>query len=142
MNIDTIKEIMKTFSQSSIAKMELDTKDLKIRLEKEVQGEIVHVAPTPVVSSVVEQQPKEQEAGTWVKAPLVGTYYSARSAGATPFVQIGQRVKKGDILCIIEAMKVMNEIASPVDGVVSEIVVTNEAMVEFDQELIRIGEVA
>ena len=57
-------------------------------------------------------------------------------------MEIGQQVKKGDVLCIIEAMKVMNEIPSPVDGIVQEILITNEAMVEFDQELIRIGEAA
>lgn len=84
----------------------------------------------------------KKAAGTWVKAPLVGTYYNARSQGGTPFVEIGQHVKKGDVLCIIEAMKVMNEIPSPVDGIVQEILITNEAMVEFDQELIRIGEAA
>ena len=57
-------------------------------------------------------------------------------------MEIGQKVKKGDVLCIIEAMKVMNEIHSPIDGVIAEILVTNESMVEFDQELIRIGEAA
>ncbi len=142
MNIDAVKEIMKMFSQSPIAKMELDTKELKIKLEKEIQPVITSVAQPISISNIEEEKKEEVKEGTWVKAPLVGTYYSARSAGGTPFVQIGQRVKKGDVLCIIEAMKVMNEIASPVDGVVSEIVVTNEAMVEFDQELIRIGEVA
>ena len=141
MNIDAVKEIMKMFSQSSIAKMELDTKELKIKLEKEIQPATTSIAQ-PIRISNIEEKKEEIKEGTWVKAPLVGTYYSARSAGGTPFVQIGQRVKKGDVLCIIEAMKVMNEIASPVDGIVSEIVVTNEAMVEFDQELIRIGEVA
>ncbi len=142
MNIDAVKEIMKMFSQSPIAKMELDTKELKIKLEKEIQPVITSVAQPISISNIEEEKKEEVKEGTWVKAPLVGTYYSARSTGGTPFVQIGQRVKKGDVLCIIEAMKVMNEIASPVDGVVSEIVVTNEAMVEFDQELIRIGEVA
>lgn len=141
MNIDAVKEIMKMFSQSSIAKMELDTKELKIKLEKEIQPATTSIAQ-PIRISNIEEKKEEIKEGTWVKAPLVGTYYSARSAGGTPFVQIGQPVKKGDVLCIIEAMKVMNEIASPVDGIVSEIVVTNEAMVEFDQELIRIGEVA
>lgn len=92
-------------------------------------------APLPAVEV-------KKAAGTWVKAPLVGTYYNARSQGGTPFVEIGQQVKKGDVLCIIEAMKVMNEIPSPMDGIVQEILITNEAMVEFDQELIRIGEAA
>lgn len=141
MNIDAVKEIMKMFSQSSIAKMELDTKELKIKLEKEIQPATTSIAQ-PIRISNIEEKKEEIKEGTWVKAPLVGTYYSARCVGGTPFVQIGQQVKKGDVLCIIEAMKVMNEIASPVDGIVSEIVVTNEAMVEFDQELIRIGEVA
>ena len=134
MNIDAVKEIMKLFSQSTMTKMEIDTKDIKIKLEKEAT--IASSMESIIPISYVE---KKQDEGTWIKAPLVGTYYSARSQKGTPLVQIGQRVKKGDVLCIIEAMKVMNEIASPVDGVVLEIVVTNEAMVEYDQELIRIG---
>ena len=66
-----------------------------------------------------------------MKAPIVGTFYSSRAAGSTPFVEIGQKVKKGDVLCIIEAMKVMNEIPAPKDGVITEIMVSGEDVVEL-----------
>lgn len=70
----------------------------------------------------------------------MGTFYQSRAKGSTPFVEIGQHVKKGDVLCIIEAMKVMNEIHAPMDGTVAEILVTDDSMVEFDQDLMRIVE--
>ena len=69
----------------------------------------------------------------------MGVFYDRRNPESEPFVQVGDRVKKGDPLCIIEAMKVMNEIASPQDGVIQEILVENEALVEFDQPLFIIG---
>ena len=134
--------------------LELEVDEMKIKMEKgaaadsrAVHMEPVITEPLPPVTAALQTAPLpavevKKAAGTWVKAPLVGTYYNARSQGGTPFVEIGQQVKKGDVLCIIEAMKVMNEIPSPVDGIVQEILITNEAMVEFDQELIRIGEAA
>jgi len=73
-----------------------------------------------------------------VKAPLVGTFYCASSPGADPFVEVGDRVKNGDILCIIEAMKNMNEIHSDVDGVIKDICATNAELVEFEQPLFKI----
>lgn len=154
MNTDKIQDIIRVFEESGLHKMELEVDDMKIKMEKgaaadsrAVHMEPVITEPLPPVAAVPQTAPLpavevEKAAGTWVKAPLVGTYYNARSQGGTPFVEIGQQVKKGDVLCIIEAMKVMNEIPSPVDGIVQEILITNEAMVEFDQELIRIGEAA
>lgn len=154
MNTDKIRDIIRVFEESGLHKMELEVDDMKIKMEKEpaarsaaVFSEPVMAEPLPPVAAVQQTAslpvPEvKKAAGTWVKAPIVGTYYNARSQGGTPFVEIGQHVKKGDVLCIIEAMKVMNEIPSPVDGIVQEILITNEAMVEFDQELIRIGEAA
>jgi len=74
-----------------------------------------------------------------VKAPLVGTYYSSSKPSAPPFVQIGDNVKKGDTICIIEAMKIFNEIESDVSGVVKEICVENGNPVEFDQTIIKVS---
>ena len=76
--------------------------------------------------------------GKEVKAPLVGTFYSSNEPGGKPFVSVGDTVKKGQPLCIIEAMKVMNEIESPYDGVIKEIKVQNEEAVGFDQILMVI----
>lgn len=147
MNTENIKDIIKVFEDSALAKMELEIDDMKIKMEKAIGNapiqEIVvpsMIAPQASSAPVASAPIKEEKTGTWIKAPIVGTYYNSRAQGATPYVEIGQHVKKGDILCIIEAMKVMNEIHSPMDGVVLEILVTNDSMVEFDQDLIRIGE--
>ena len=148
MNTDKIQDIIRVFEESGLHKMELEVDDMKIKMEKGAAADsrAAHMEPLPPVAAPqtapLPAAEVKKAAGTWVKAPLVGTYYNARSQGGTPFVEIGQQVKKGDVLCIIEAMKVMNEIPSPMDGIVQEILITNEAMVEFDQELIRIGEAA
>ncbi|CBL18347.1 acetyl-CoA carboxylase biotin carboxyl carrier protein [Ruminococcus champanellensis] len=76
--------------------------------------------------------------GTWVKAPLVGTYYAASSPESEPFVTVGKRVKKGDVLMIIESMKLMNEVLCEQEGTVAEILVQNGDAVEFDQPILRI----
>lgn len=76
--------------------------------------------------------------GTWVKAPLVGTYYAAPSPESEPFVTVGKRVKKGDVLMIIESMKLMNEVLCEQEGTVAEILVQNGDAVEFDQPILRI----
>lgn len=144
MKKENLKEIMELFESSSLAKMELEVDDMKVKLEKFPHNIVVPVeskqeviAVNTPISNVVEEA--IEEAGTWIKSPIVGTFYSARATGSTPFIEIGKQVKKGDVLCIIEAMKVMNEIHSPMDGIVQAILPTNESMVEFDQDLIRIG---
>lgn len=153
MNTDKIQDIIRIFEESGLHKMELEVDDMKLKMEKQASGtnrvqftELLRTENKAEAEAFMQAaQPAaevKKAGGTWVKAPIVGTYYNARSQGGTPFVEIGQHVKKGDVLCIIEAMKVMNEIPSPVDGIVQEILITNEAMVEFDQELIRIGEAA
>ena len=140
MDTGMIKEIISIFEQSTLSTMELEGDDLKIKLSKDGAG-------SPLSVERVEQpQPKPVEhaaeiaEGDAVRAPLVGTFYAAASENAKPFVEIGQTVKQGDILCIIEAMKVMNEIHAPRSGVIREILVQDGAMVQFDEELMIIGE--
>lgn len=140
MDTGKIKEIISIFEQSTLSTMELEGDDLKIKLSKDGAG-------SPLSVERVEQpQPKPVEhaaeiaEGDAVRSPLVGTFYAAASENAKPFVEIGQMVKQGDILCIIEAMKVMNEIHAPRSGVIREILVQDGAMVQFDEELMIIGE--
>ena len=140
MDTGKIKEIISIFEQSTLSTMELEGDDLKIKLSKDGAG-------SPLSVERVEQpQPKPVEhaaeiaEGDAVRSPLVGTLYAAASENAMPFVEIGQTVKQGDILCIIEAMKVMNEIHAPRSGVIREILVQDGAMVQFDEELMIIGE--
>ncbi|MFI3252486.1 MAG: biotin/lipoyl-containing protein, partial [bacterium] len=92
---------------------------------------------------VTEKQPKkekEKPVGVTVSAPVVGTYYAQKSVDKPPFVTKGSVVKKGDPLCIIEAMKVMNEVTAPVSGTILEIYSSSESLVEYDQALFLIGE--
>ena len=88
---------------------------------------------------VAEVNTKEST-GTPVKSPIVGVFYGASSPESDPYVTVGKTVKKGDIMCIIEAMKGMNEIKAPCDGTVTSILVENEALVEYDQALMVIEE--
>ena len=101
-------------------------------------------APAPVaVSEVVEASaapaPAPEAAGKEVPAPMVGVVYLQANPDADPYVQVGDSVKKGQVLCLIEAMKLMNEIVAPQDGVVSAILVENENIVEYGQALFRIS---
>lgn len=93
---------------------------------------------TKEVSASLESKKEEEE--KIICSPLVGTFYSAKEEGAEPFVKVGDTVKKGQVVGIVEAMKLMNEVESEYDGIVSEILVKNEEMVEYNQPLIRVAE--
>lgn len=140
MKLDFIKQIMSEFDQSNVTKMKVEIDDLKIELEKESE-KVEYVKPIEKEKEVIEdkQIKQEQATGTAVKSPIVGVFYSASSPESEPYVTVGKNVKKGDIVCIIEAMKVMNEIKAPCDGTVTSILVENEALVEYDQALMVIG---
>ena len=139
MKLDFIKQIMSEFDQSNVTKMKVEIDDLKIELEKESE-KVEYVKPVEKEKEVIEdkQIKQGQATGTAVKSPIVGVFYSASSPESEPYVTVGKNVKKGDIVCIIEAMKVMNEIKAPCDGTVTSILVENEALVEYDQALMVI----
>ena len=139
MKLGFIKQIMSEFDQSNVTKMKVEIDDLKIELEKESE-KVEYVKPVEKEKEVIEdkQIKQEQATGTAVKSPIVGVFYSASSPESEPYVTVGKNVKKGDIVCIIEAMKVMNEIKAPCDGTVTSILVENEALVEYDQALMVI----
>ncbi|XMB67959.1 acetyl-CoA carboxylase biotin carboxyl carrier protein [Mycoplasmatota bacterium zrk1] len=143
MEIKLIKEIMKNFEKSNIHKIELEQDGFKIKLEKEdkqyVTAKEMEV-PTVVttVANNEETKPVVTDNSVKVLAPLVGTFYGSPSPDAKPFVSVGSKVQKGQTLCIIEAMKVMNEISAPSNGTIKEILVKNSAMVEFDQVIMTI----
>ena len=100
-------------------------------------------APAPVQAPAETAAPEKKAdtapEGEAVKAPVVGTYYSSPAPDKPPFVQVGQKVKRGDVIMIIESMKIMNEIPSPVDGVVKKLLVKNGDAVEYDQPVMIIG---
>lgn len=143
--MDLVKELMTAFEDSGINKMKIEMEGIKLELEKgpeivQATAPVMQAAPvmeTPVKTNEVAQ---ENVTGTPVKSPLVGTYYDSPSPEAQPFVKVGDHVSKGQTLCIIEAMKVMNEIKAPLDGTIKEILVKSEELVEYDQTLMTLEE--
>lgn len=142
MNIDIIRELMDKFNNSNIQKMDVEFDDIKIKLEKESTNSIVQQGEKVVFKEkeVVPVKEEKQEViqGEPIKAPLVGVFYSKSSPEAKPFVEVGSHVEIGDTLCIIEAMKVMNEIKAPISGTIIDISVKDEELVEYDQIIMRI----
>lgn len=139
MKLDFIKQIMSEFDQSNVTKMKVEIDDLKIELEKESE-KVEYIKPLEKENKMVEEVKTKEPTGTPVKSPIVGVFYIASSPESDPYVKIGKTVKKGETVCIIEAMKVMNEIKAPCDGTVTSILVENEALVEYDQALMVIEE--
>lgn len=133
MDTKRLKEIIQIFENSQITSMDLEVENMKLKLEKNA---------TLVREVVLEDkvEPIVEEAKDYVKAPLVGTFYAAPAVGSDPFVRVGQQVHTGDTLCIIEAMKVMNEIKAPKSGCIIDIKVKNGDTVQFGDDLMAIGE--
>ena len=157
MNISEVKDLMAQFAQSSLREFSFKTADSELTFSKNeytapvvpaaapaapapaVSVETTPVATsTPATSDVEEADTNIFAEGEEVPSPLVGVAYLAPAPDKPAFVSVGDAVKKGQTLLIIEAMKVMNEIPAPKDGIVTEIMVNNEEVVEFGQGLVRI----
>ena len=143
MELSDIFALMDRFERGSIQRFELEQEDLRLVLDKAVPAAVlpVQAAPAPLVqpaapAAAPEEAPAQSE-GPVVKAPLVGTFYAAAAPDAAPFAPVGAAVKKGDTLCILEAMKMMSEVPSPMDGVIAEVLVSDGELVGFDQPLFR-----
>lgn len=145
-NIDEIKEFIAVLEDSSLSVLELQNENgSKIRLEKPqvaVQAaSVVQAAPAPQ-SAPAQTAPTAApvaDSGKTINAPIVGVFYAAPSPDAQPYVSVGKQVKKGDTVCIIEAMKCMNEIQAEEDGEIAEILVKDGEFVEYGQPLFKIG---
>lgn len=143
MDIKLFKQILKEFENSTIHKLEISEKEFTVKMEKKPET-------TEIIKTIEPQQMVQKEAMieasndvikhqfTPVESPLVGTYYDSPSPDSAPFIKVNQQVSEGDVLCIVEAMKVMNEIRSPMAGKIKKIHVQNETMVEYGQVLIEI----
>lgn len=138
-----IQNIIKDFESSSLMFLELEMNGFKLKLSKSTQEEnktIEEKSKTVGIPNIKENAAELiRDNTTKISSPLVGTYYEATSPSAKPFVQVGDKVEKGQVVCIIEAMKIMNEITAPESGVVSEILVSNGDVVGFDQVLMKLG---
>jgi acetyl-CoA carboxylase biotin carboxyl carrier protein len=153
MDIRKVKKLIELLDESGIAEIEITEGEEAVRISRyatsaPVAPALAPAAPAPQAPSpaAAPMQPAEpaavptDEDGYIVPAPMVGTYYSASSPGAAPYVQVGDRVSEGDTLCIIEAMKMMNQIEADVSGVIKSIRVQNGEPVEYGQALFVIDQ--
>ncbi|MGB5813287.1 MAG: acetyl-CoA carboxylase biotin carboxyl carrier protein [Polyangiales bacterium] len=134
-DLDQLRELIQLLEDSNLTEIEVEHDDDRIRLRREPGGSVAPiVAPAPVASPAV---PAEQE-GTFVTSPFVGTFYRSPSPDDDPFVALGDTISPGQVLCIVEAMKLMNEIEAEVPGKVVEILVESGKPVEYGDRLFRI----
>lgn len=154
MNIDEIMKLIQAVSDYSLTSFELEEGNVKISLKREKEAaQIVTVSGTgvnlaaavsaPAAASPAQIQatavaPPELDSDNVVTSPLVGTFYNSASPESEPYVKVGDTIKKGQVLGIIEAMKLMNEIESEYDGVIEAVLVKTEDVVEYGQPLFRI----
>ena len=140
-NIDEIKELIALLEESSLSVLEVKDDDKKVRLEK-AQTTAAAPAAVTVNAAPVQAAPapaaEADDNGKTISAPIVGVFYAAPSPESEPYVHVGQKVKKGDVVCIIEAMKCMNEIQAEEDGEITAVLATNGELVEYNQPLFAI----
>jgi acetyl-CoA carboxylase biotin carboxyl carrier protein len=141
-NIDEIKELIALLESSSLAVLEVKEGDSKVHLEKPGNITVNNTGVAPVAApAAVPAAPAAApaaETGKTINAPIVGVFYAAPSPDAEPYVSVGKRVKKGDVVCIIEAMKCMNEIQAEEDGEITAVLANNGELVEYGQPLFTI----
>ena len=143
MEYEKIKQLMDDMGNSKLSSIDIEFPDgVKIKMEKKENNVVEKVITTQTVNEVAEKEENvtktKKEEGNIVKAPMVGTFYIKPSPTSAPYVEVGSEVKKGTILCIIEAMKLMNEIESEYEGKIAEIYVKDGEPVEYGMPLFRI----
>ena len=145
MNIKQIRELAQIVRENGLSALEISENDSRIRIECG-RGEVVVATPAPASVPAAEAPApviREEAAVDFnrvheIKSPMVGVFYASPAPDAKPFVEIGQKVKKGDVVCIIEAMKLMNELTADQDGEVVDICVNNGEVVEYGQPLFKL----
>ncbi|MDJ0759319.1 MAG: acetyl-CoA carboxylase biotin carboxyl carrier protein [Woeseiaceae bacterium] len=158
MDIRKVKKLIELLDESGIAEIEITEGEESVRISRHAQGIPVAAAvPAPVAAPAPAAPPApapveaaapapaaapspSEDEGYDIKSPMVGTFYSASSPGSAPYVQVGDRVSEGDTVCIIEAMKMMNQIEADVSGVIKSIRVQNGEPVEYGQTLFVIDQ--
>ena len=151
----TIKQLIKLMTDNDLTELDLEEEGQKIHLRRgglqPAPGTAPGTAPAPGTGAQPAVPPPvaaggqagapaavEAETGTFIRSPMVGSFYSASSPDVAPFAKVGDKVAVDDVVCIIEAMKVFNEIKSEVSGTIAEVLVENGQTVEFDQPLFRV----
>lgn len=134
--LEIVDALSQQVNKAAMDEIEVETDEFRVKLTKRNATPAVQVQPA--AQSVQPAAPAVASGGRFVKAPLIGTFYAAAAPGKPPFVSVGDKVSKGSVVCIVESMKLMNEITSEFDGTVAEILVSDGESVEYDQPLIRI----
>lgn len=144
MNLDVLKQIVKIAKDDGVAELKIEAKEFKVevRFSTGAVAPIQHIqhvshAAAPVVNTPPTVAPKASNHHV-IKSPFVGTFYSSPGPGKPVYAKVGDKVKAGQPLCVLEAMKIMNEIDADVNGEIIEICVENESLVEFGQALFKI----
>ena len=148
MNLDTLKQIVKVAKDEGVAELKVEAKDFKVevRFSTGVSAPVIHHTQ-PIVHSAqqvaVAQTPAVKATSAdsklhLISSPFVGTFYASPGPGKPAYVKVGDKVKTGQALCVLEAMKIMNEIDADINGEIVEICVDNESLVEFGQPLFKI----
>jgi acetyl-CoA carboxylase biotin carboxyl carrier protein len=152
LDFDELKQILEMVREHDLAEFELERNDLKIRIRKNAAGQMIaslpaqhamppaaaaSAAPAPAAAPALTPADDELDLAV-LKSPIVGTFYRQSEPGAPPFAEVGTLVKKGQVVCIIEAMKLMNEINSDVDGEVVKVYVENGQPVQYGERLFAI----
>ena len=150
MDIRKVKKLIELLDESGIAEIEITEGEESVRISRyspnALAAPVAMAAPAPLAVAAPAAAPapvpatEPEEDGFEVAAPMVGTFYASASPGAAPYVQVGDRVNEGDTLCIIEAMKMMNQIEAEVSGVIKSIRVQNGEPVEYGQTLVVIDQ--
>ena len=134
-----IQELSDYLKEFNLTEIEITEKDTKIKVSKNnvsVSNQSQVISPSPSATSSVSTETQNVKTGTEIKSPIIGTAYHAPEPGAKKFVEVGKKIKKGDTVMIVEAMKTMNHVPSTADGVVKEICVEDGQPVEFGQNLL------
>lgn len=148
MDLKVIKQVVDLMKRSELSEFEFEEEGFKLRLSRKntdvpaqfVQAAPAPAAPAPAAPDAAAPAPAEDKNVTTIKSPMVGTFYSAGSPESPPFIKVGDKVGAETIVCIIEAMKVMNEIQAEVSGKIVDILVENGEPVEFGQALMKVKE--
>jgi len=141
MNIKKIKELVELMNENGLTEVEIEQEGMKVKLTKRAQGVVEQVvtsvaASAPPATAAAPEGPKEEKSNRKeVKAPMVGTFYKSPAPDADDYVAVGDVVQKGDVLCIVEAMKLMNEVKAEFGGRIVEILVENAEAVEYGQTM-------
>lgn len=130
-----ISELIGLFDRSTALTMHLQQGDFSLKLDRSGSGAVPAVAAAASASRMAEQPASDM--GDFIRAPLVGTYYAASAPDKAPFVQAGDRVAKGQTVCLIEAMKMMSEVTAPCECVIQEVLQENGALLSFDAPIFR-----